>query len=85
MVSILQVTDFIKSVHSSYSLYGLQQETMDSLILDILPPHNHTYTKVDENNLPNTKQPATTYLLQELLVALCSHAGFRIPKVGNMI
>lgn len=81
----MQIINFIKSVDGSNSLYGLRPETLDSLILDILPPLDQEYVKVDGEDLRNTSQPPTTYLLQELLVALCSNAGFCIPKVSKYI
>ena len=76
------MTDFITSVCNSTSLYGLQPETLDSLILDFLPPLDHAYTKLGEDSLVDTSQPPDIYLLQELLGALRNNAGFHIPKVS---
>ncbi len=75
--------DFISNVYGSTSLYGLQAETVDSLILDFLPPLNHTYCKLGDDSIVDNSQPAVIYLLQELLGALRSNAGFRIPRVSS--
>ena len=84
MVCTSQVTNFINTMHTSHSFYGLKPETLDSLLLDILPPLNHTYIKLGENSLANTTHSTTTYLLQELLIALRNNAGFNIPEVSSI-
>ena len=78
---LVQVSDFILRVNGSTSLYGLEAETLDSLILDLLPPLNHSYCKLGEDSMVDTSEPVPIYLLQELLRALRSNAGFHIPRV----
>ena len=78
MLFLVQVNDFILRVHGSTSLYGLQAETLDSLILDLLPPLNHSYCKLGEDSMVDTSEPVPIYLLHELLGALRSNAGFHV-------
>lgn len=71
------------------SLYGLRRETLDSLILECLPPINHTYKqlKMDETvavkslHEQDDQWEVALYLVQEILNALRNNAGFHIPRV----
>lgn len=62
-------------------LYGLQPDTVDSLILDFLPPLSHKYIKLEEDERANSKQEVSVYLFQEILKVLRCNAGFHIPEV----
>ena len=64
------------------SLYGLQPETLDSLVLDFLPPLGHAYDALGEDSLVDDSQEVYIYLLQEIINALRNNAGFCIPKVS---
>lgn len=64
------------------SLYGLRPETLDSLVLDFLPPLGHTYTKLGEDSVVDDSNDVPLYLLQEILNALRGSAGFHIPRVS---
>ena len=77
----LQVNEFLCHVYGYKSLYGLRPETLDSLILDLLPPLGHTYCKLGENSVVDDTHEVPIYLLQEILSALRSNAGFHIPRV----
>jgi len=43
-----QVKEFIDCISGPSSLYGLQQETLDSLVLMLLPPLTHKYESLGE-------------------------------------
>lgn len=60
----------------------MQKETLDSLILQFLPTHGHTYETITEENL--TIEPTKDvhfFLFQMILTVLRKEAGFCIPKV----
>lgn len=77
----MQVEEFICGVYGWKSLYGLQPETLDSLILDFLPPLSHTYQELGDDSMVDDTQEVSIYLVQEILNALRNNAGFHIPKV----
>ena len=91
--SSLQVNEFICDVFGFKSLYGLCPETLDSLVLELLPPITHTYKKLERVSTSEDLEYKSNYadtddalnvvvcLLQEILNALRSNAGFYIPKV----
>lgn len=78
----MQVNDFICQVLGYQSLYGLQPETLDSLILDLFPPLNHTYQELGEDSVVDTEQEVPIYLLKEIFNALRNNVGFNIPRVS---
>lgn len=77
-----QVKEFISLVDGSKSLYGLQSETLDSLILDMLPSLGHTYVKLSDNSVGDDAQDVKVYLVLEILNSLRNNAGFHIPEVN---
>lgn len=81
LFSPVKVEEFIE-ITESKSYYGLQKETLDSLILNFLPPLGHQYKSVREESLviDSTKE-VHLYLVQTLLTVLRQDAGFYIPKV----
>ena len=60
--------------------YGLQPETLDSLVLELLPPLGHTYSNINKDGVDKS-QAVTTYLFLKILNVLRNNAGFHIPKV----
>jgi len=81
----LQAGEFVKYISGSSSLYGLQQETLSSLLMSLLPPLEHEY--VDSYPEPSGKTKATdvqAVLMQKLLTALKENAGFQIPLVSML-
>lgn len=79
----------------SKSIYGLQEETLNSLILGFLPPLKHEYTEFSKDNEVDDTQSGDTdrdhkdllsngYLFKEILKALRNNAGFCIPKVRGL-
>ena len=79
----LQVHDFASKVlQGKASLYGFTDETLDSLMLTILPPIGHEYQRVPlEQNPPDEDLDIKVFLLKSLVDALRENAGFHIPKV----
>ena len=87
----MQVNEFICLVLGYKSLYGVQYETLDSLLLELLPPIDHCYKKSEntENQceaesliLVDDPFEMAVYLFQEILIALRNNAGFYVPKVS---
>jgi hypothetical protein len=77
-----QVEKFIH-ITESKSFYGLQKETLDSLVLNFLPALGHKYESVQEDRLVvDTTKGVNTFLLQTILIVLRENAGFYIPKVN---
>lgn len=80
----MQAESFICSVFGCKSMYGLQPETLDSLILDFLPPLSFTYKDMkleDENKMHGTcAEDVRAYIYQKVINAL-RNTGFHIPKV----
>ena len=79
LVHCTQVKQFIDLVGGGNSLYGLKKETIDSLLLSLLPPYGHTYKETPPGNLIG--DDVNLCLLQELLRALRNSAGFAVPVV----
>ena len=75
---------FIQVVGGSKSIYGLQQhDTLYSLLLELLPPVDYTYTRLENNQqIHQSGEDITTYLFQRILGALRSNAKFHIPWVS---
>ena len=76
------VAEFITLVGAESSLYGLQPETLDSLLLYMLPASSHQFQEVPPD------QPiddVRLYLLQQLLTALRTSAGFCVPMVSVLV
>lgn len=76
--------DFIQCVSGGSSLYGLQPDTLESLVLTLLPPLGHKYETLGEPSLDDSSVDIKVYLIQELLQSLRHCAGFHIPPVSLM-
>ena len=59
----------------------MKMETLDSLILDMLPPVGHTYTELREIGEVNDAQDVQSYFVLEILNSLRNNAGFHISEV----
>ena len=78
-----QVDDFATNVtQGKANLYGFANETVDSMMLSLLPPIDHEYKRIPlrQNNV-DEKIDIKVFLLKCLLDALRENAGFQIPKV----
>ena len=83
-----QVQDFIHHISGPSSLYGLRQETLqsetlDSLVLSLLPPLTHSYEQLAEPRVMDNSLDLKLFLLQELLQNLRHSAGLNIPPVST--
>ena len=87
LLSKMQADEFIECVNGSASLYGLQQETLHSLVLAMLPPNPQVYT----TNLLNIKScglemhtasDIRVSLLRLVLMTLWKDLKFCIPMVS---
>ena len=78
----IKVNEFVQLVGGKKSLYGLQNETVDSLMLCMLPARSHQF-QVSWSQPTEDEDDLCRYLLQQLLVALRVSAGFSIPLVSN--
>ena len=75
--------EFTGLLHDSKSLYGFQADTLDSLVLEFLPPIDHTFKNLEKEEVTTDKsQAVNTYLLQRILNAL-RDIGFHIPRVSH--
>ena len=91
--SNVQVKDFIHHISGQSSLYGLQAETLASLVLSLLPPLTHSYEplkkpsvmdkSLKEYSMMNNGPDMKMLLMQELLQNLHHCAGFCIPSVSS--
>ena len=79
-----QVQDFLDCISAPSSLYGLQPETLDSLVLSVLPPLTHSYEPFEEPSAMDENLELKVLLMQELLQNLCRHfVGLHIPPVSD--
>lgn len=65
--------------------YGLKHpETLDSLILELLPSLGYTYKALEKDRdlHPSSPECIKYDLFQEILNTLRNSAGFHIPKVA---
>lgn len=80
----LQVEEFVTGLQKEKSLYGWKEETLYSLLLLILPAHNHKYLPFSPKPIDGstTKSEILVTSLQYILQALVNNAGFRIQNVS---
>ena len=76
-----QVQDFISLVSGSDSLYGFCPDTLNSLVLTLLPSVDHVYEELGELSLVDDSKDVKFYILQEIVLALRECSGFFISKV----
>ena len=72
-------------LNRSNSIFGLQENTLDSILFSILPPVSHTYKETPEPPPRcagvDTKPDAQTDFLMLVLDTLRKNGGFRMPEV----
>ena len=73
---------FVDCISGGESLYGFQRETLDSLVLTLLPPIDHKYSTI-KKPLCTDSSPDETYLIKEMILVLRHAAGFQIPPVSE--
>lgn len=84
MTTFLQAEKLTSSIKSS-SFYGFTKQTLNSLMLAILPPADYKYEPQEPTSGFDEEPPQdmTLYLLKTLVEALKSNAGFRLPTVSQ--
>ena len=78
-----KVEDFATNVtQREGNFYGFTKETVDSLLLTLLPPAGHKYKRIPlKQDSIDEDMDIEVLLLKYLLDALRENAGFQIPKV----
>lgn len=76
-----QVQDFISLMSGPDSLYGLCPDTLNSLVLTLLPSVDHVYAEMGDLSLVDDSKEITFYTLYEIVQTLRECSGFFIPKV----
>ena len=61
----------------------MQPETLDSLVLSLLPTLTHSYESLGEPSVTDSGIDMKVLLMQELLQNLRHCAGFHIPPVST--
>ena len=82
-IKTLQVNDFLDTIGRESSIYGLQKDTLSSLLLTMLPHVEFEYKK--HLHLPSVKTSVfdiKTRIVEVLLQALRVNAGFQLPSVS---
>ncbi len=78
---ITQVQEFIELVSGSESLYGLCPDTLNSLVLSLLPAVDHAYTEIGKLSFVDNSSDIRFYTLQKIVQALREFTGLFVPKV----
>ena len=81
----VKVNEFVQLVGGKGSLYGLRDETVDSLVLCMLPASSSQFRAVPKITPAEEEEDIRCYLLQQLLVALRESAGFSIAMVSAVV
>ena len=77
----LQAQEFIKTMEGDSSFYGLQDETLNSLLLTYLPSVKCKYFPRAISTTDTKCENAEVFLLKFLLEVLTQNAKFSIPEV----
>ena len=72
--------DFIALVSGSESLYGLRPDTLNSLVISLLPSVDHAYQEMGELKSEESCE-IKHFILREIVQALRCNTGLFIPKV----
>lgn len=82
----MQAEEFIRTMEGPLSFYGLQDETLNSLLLSFLPSVKCKYVSRAFSTRTDTECKDTqVFLLEFLLEELKQNANFSIPEVSNII
>jgi len=82
----MQAEEFIQTMEGSSSFYGLQDETLNSLLLTFLPSVKCNYVSKTISSRTGTESEDTQVsLLKFLLEELKQNANFSIPEVNNLL
>ena len=82
----MQAEEFIQTMEGSSSFYGLQDETLNSLLLTFLPSVKCNYVSKTISSRTGTESEDTQVsLLKFLLEELRQNANFSIPEVNILV
>ena len=84
-LTVTQVNDFVELVRGKESLYGLKRETIDSLLLSMLPTVRHSYQPYKPKDDPVGGYAIGVVCLQKLIQAFRTSAGFHILDVSMLV
>ena len=85
-LALPQANEFLECVGGPLSIYGLQPDTVSSLLITLLPPLENEYKS--HYQLPGIETPSTDVrvrILEMLLQVLKENAGFQIPAVSRVM
>jgi len=77
----LQAEEFVQTMEGHLSFYGLQKETLNSLLLTYLPSVKCKYVPRAISTTDTKCKDTQVFLLKFLLEALKQNAKFSIPEV----
>ena len=79
-----QVEEFVDMLKRNESFYGLQDDTINSLLLSVLPISNYTFNK--DISMPSftSSSSVLTRIIQAVQFMLQHSIGFQIMSVSNL-
>ena len=78
-----QVKEFVRVIEASHNLYGFREDTVQSLLLRLLPPPQLNI-QTSQDNLPPNPLDTKVSILNTMLDNLRQIFGFYIPQVRNI-
>lgn len=82
----VQVNEFLDTISRESSAYGLQKDTLSSLLLTLLPHVEFEYKKyLQQPTIKTSVFDIKIRIVEVLLQALRENAGFQLPTVSKLI
>ena len=82
----VQVNEFLDTIGREGSIYGLQKDTLSSLLLTLLPHVEFEYKKyLQQPAIKTSVFDIKIRIVEILLQALRENAGFQLPTVSKLI
>ena len=79
----VQVNEFLDTIGREASIYGLQKDTLSSLLLTLLPHVEFEYKKfLQQPTVKTSVFDVKIRIVEILLQALRENAGFQLPTVS---
>jgi hypothetical protein len=79
----VQVNEFLDTIGRESSIYGLQKDTLSSLLLTLLPHVEFEYKKyLQQPTIKTSVFDVKIRIVEILLQALRENAGFQLPTVS---
>ena len=81
----MQVNEFLDTIGREASIYGLQKDTLSSLLLTLLPHVEFEYKKyLQQPSIKTSVFDVKIRIVEILLQALRENAGFQLPIVSML-